>query len=443
MTVTAAEPISALDPATMAEIARVRESGVLGATGRLVELFDFLAARSADNRPPKEAEIALAVFGKNDPEAMRDDPVARVYIHRLRKRLDDFYLRNGAPGGVRLDIPKGDYRIVAATNGVETNSESEPVLDPALSPSPVDAPVGQRHRKRWALIAAGVAALAISANIAAWAVFANRPAEKNQIAKTGIWGDIASSPRPLLVVVGDYYMFGEYEDRVKLKRLVRDFTINSKEDLIHSQRGDPAAFDRYSDVAMQYLPASAAYALTDLAPLLREGRKVEVSLASELTPERLKTDDIIYVGLLSGLGPLRDPVFSQSRFAFGETYDQIVDRKTGRTYTSEAFLAAPSDNMYSDYGFFSTFEGPGGNRIAIVSGTRDAAVMGVAETLSRIESLERFEKKTGKDQDFESLLVVKGQKHTNLEAQVIASYDLDSRSIWAGVTANAASFPAK
>jgi hypothetical protein len=442
MTVTAAEPINALDHATLAEIARVRQSGVLGATGRLVELFDFLAARSADNRPPKEAEIALAVFGKNDPEAMRDDPVARVYIHRLRKRLDDFYLRNGAPGGVRLDIPKGDYRIVAASNdtgetaaiaaGASTSSETT-----------IAAPTPPQSRKRWALIAAGIAVLAIGANIAAWAAFANRPAEKSQIANTGIWGDIANSPRPLLIVVGDYYMFGEYEDRVKLKRLVRDFTINSKEDLIHSQRGDPAAFDRYSDIAMQYLPASAAYALTDLAPLLREGRKVEVSLASELTPERLKTDDIIYVGLLSGLGPLRDPVFSQSRFAFGETYDQIVDRKTGRTYTSEAFLAAPGDNMYSDYGFFSTFEGPGGNRIAIVSGTRDAAVMGVAETLSRIESLERFEKKTPKDQDFESLLVVKGQKHTNLEAQVIASYDLDSSSIWAGGTANPASLPAK
>ena len=121
----------------------------------------------------------------------------------------------------------------------------------------------------------------------------------------------------------------------------------------------------------------------------------------------------------------------------------IVDRKTGKTYTSEAFLTAPSDQMYSDYGFFSTFEGPGGNRIAIVSGTRDAAVMGVAETLTRIESLERFQKKVGATPDFESLLVVKGQKHTNLEAQVITNYTLDSRSIWAGSTANTASYPTK
>lgn len=440
MTVTPAEVNNALDPATLAEIARVRESGVLGASGRLVELFDFLVARSADNRPPKEAEIALAVFGKADSEALRDDPVARVYIHRLRKRLDDFYLRNGTPDGVRLDIPKGDYRIVAVAPG-EVVETAEPAVASTLEPVEISA--AKPRKVRWGLIAAGIAALAVTANVGAWALLMKPAPEKAQLADAGIWTEIANSTRPLLIVVGDYYMFGEYEERVKLKRLVRDFTINSKEDLIHSQRGNPGNFDRYSDVAMQYLPASAAYALADLAPLLREGRQVQVTLASELTPERLKSDDIIYVGLLSGMGALRDPVFSQSRFAFGESYDQIVDRDTGKMYTSEAFLAAPSDQMYRDYGFFSTFEGPGGNRIAILSGSRDTAVMGVAEALTQVDRLAKIEKKTGNEQDFEALFEVKGQKHVNLEAQVLASYKLDSPAIWMGAPANVASYPEK
>ena len=270
----------------------------------------------------------------------------------------------------------------------------------------------------------------------------SKPAEK-QLADAGIWTEIANSPRPLLIVVGDYYMFGEYEERVKLKRLVRDFAINSKEDLVHSQRDNPGTFDQYSDVAMQYLPASAAYALADLAPLLREGRQVQVALASELTPERLKSDDIIYVGLLSGMGKLRDAVFSQSRFAIGESYDQIIDRKTGRTYTSEAFRAAPGEHMYRDYGFFSTFEGPAGNRIAILSGSRDTAVMGVAEALTQMDRLAKVEKKTGGKEDFEALFEVKGQKHVNLEAQVLAFYELNSSTIWSGAPANVASYPAK
>ncbi len=440
MTVTPTEPSNALDPVTLAEIARVRESGVLGASGRLVELFDFLASRSADSRPPKEAEIALAVFGKADSEALRDDPVARVYIHRLRKRLDDFYLRRGMPSGVRLDIPKGDYRIVCVTPQEATLAVDDGVPDAANDDAEPQKP---SRKARWGLIAAVFGAVLIGGNVAAWAVLGNKPEQAAQLADAGIWTDIANSTRPLLIVVGDYYMFGEYEERVKLKRLVRDFAINSKEDLVHSQRDNPGGFDQYSDVAMQYLPASAAYALADLAPVLREGRKVQVMLASELTPDRLKSDDIIYVGLLSGMGKLRDPVFSQSRFQIGASYDQIIDRKTGKMYTSEAFLAAPSDQMYRDYGFFSTFEGPSGNRIAILSGSRDTAVMGVAEALTQIDRLEKVEKKTGGEKDFEALFEVKGQKHVNLEAQVLASNGINSPTIWGGEAANVASFPKK
>jgi hypothetical protein len=434
MSVTPTEATTQLDPAALAEIARVRESGVLGQSGRLLELFDFLALRSADGRPPKEAEIALAVFGKSDADALRDDPVARVYIHRLRKRLDEFYLRNGTPTGVRLDIPKGDYRIACVNpSAVEEAAAAEEMV--AAVP---------KRKFSWGLIAACVAVVAIGGNVLAWSMLASRPAPvEKRLADAGIWSEIAASTRPLLIVVGDYYMFGEYEDRVVLKRLIRDFAINNKEDLVYAQRGNPDNVEKYSDVAMQYLPASAAFALADLAPLLREGRDVQVTLASELTPDRMKTNDIIYVGLLSGLGPLRDPVFSSSRFALGESYDQIIDRKSGKTYTSEAFLAAPGDQMYRDYGFFSVFEGPTGNRIAILSGSRDTAVMGVAEAVTQLDRLARVEQKTPKDGDFEALFEVKGQKHVNLEAQVVASYPLDGAAIWSGDRANTASYPEK
>ena len=440
MTVTPLEAPEMLDAAALAEIARVRESGVLGASGRLLELFEFLAQRSAQGRPPKEAEIALTVFGKAGPDSMRDDPVARVYIHRLRKRLDDFYLRHGMPNGMRLDIPKGDYRIACTGgdgNGVGAEANAEHDAAPLID-------VTRPRKFSWGLAAACLAVLAIGGNVAAWSMFANRPAAQiRQLADSGMWAEIAKSKRPLLIVVGDYYMFGEYEDRTKLKRLIRDFAINSKEDLAISQWSNPKDFERYSDVSLQYLPASAAFALADLAPLIQEGRKVQVTLSSNMPLERMKTDDIIYVGLLSGLGPLRDPVFSTSRFALGKSYDQIIDVKAGRAYNSEAFLAAPSDDMYRDYGFFSTFEGPAGNRIVILSGSRDTAVMGVAEAVTQMDRLARVEKKTPKQGDFEALFEVKGQKHMNLEASVLVAYPLDGQAIWSGERANAASYPEK
>jgi hypothetical protein len=425
----------------LAEVERVRESRVLGASGRLVELFDYLLARSAEGRSPKESEIALAVFGKTDADSLRDDPVARVYVHRLRKRLDDFYLRNGMPAGVRLDLPKGDYRIVCLNPAEAAEAPAPPAETDNEKASASPKP---ESRRRWALIGAAAAAVMIAGNVAAWAVFANRaPVAETQLADTAVWSGLANSSRPLLVVVGDYYMFGEYENRLSLKRLIRDFNINSKADLVHAYRDDPKAFDRYSDVALQYLPTSAAFAIADLAPILEGDRDVQVMLASELTPDRLKSSDIIYVGLLSGMGPLRDPVFAQSRFSFGESYDQIVDRNSGKTYTSEAFRAAPSDTMYRDYGFFSTFKGPTGNRIAILSGSRDTAVMGVAEKLTRLSELAEVEQKAAGADSFEALFEVKGQKHMNLETRVLASYPVDSSSIWTGANANTVTVPSE
>ena len=69
----------------LAELARVRGSGVLGDSGRLRELFDYLAGRGADAVPASQADIADSVFGQADTEG--DDATVRVYIHRLRKRL--------------------------------------------------------------------------------------------------------------------------------------------------------------------------------------------------------------------------------------------------------------------------------------------------------------------------------------------------------------------
>lgn len=446
MSVTAIPPNAELDPLLAAEVERVRESGVLGQSGRLRELFDFLVSRSGDGPSPKEAEIALAVFGKSGSDALKDDPVARVYVHRLRRRLDDFYLRNGAPTDARLDIPKGEYRIVRVDPSAVTPAAlAADVSDVQPAATLADAPAAPARRFPWKMAAAAAVGL-LAANLAGWAIFGqNGTNAETALRKSPVWASLAKEDkRPLLVVVGDYYIFGEYQDRLFLKRLVRDFSINSKEDLTNHYLNSPDQYDRYSDVALGYLPTSAASALADLSPLLGgSDRPVQVSLASELTPDKLKSSDIIYVGLFSGLGALKDPVFSHSRFGIGESYDQIVDRESGESYTSEAFLAAPSDTMYRDFGYFARFQGPAGNSIVIIAGARDTALMGVADAVTRQAPLKSLEKATAGKPAFEALFEIKGQKHVNLESTILASASIDSQKIWSGAPSEHAAFPAE
>ena len=64
------------EQAFAAEVARVQAGGALGDSGRLRELFDYLAARGPAAAPATQAEIADAVFGQPDTEG--DDATARV-----------------------------------------------------------------------------------------------------------------------------------------------------------------------------------------------------------------------------------------------------------------------------------------------------------------------------------------------------------------------------
>src|SRR5690606_41244557 len=50
-------------------------------------------------------------LGKSSSFDVAQDSVVRVYIHKLRRRLDEFYDGLPAAPASRLVIPKGEYRL--------------------------------------------------------------------------------------------------------------------------------------------------------------------------------------------------------------------------------------------------------------------------------------------------------------------------------------------
>src|ERR1700722_12606664 len=114
---------------------RFREAQAMGRSESLKLLFEFLVARSADAAAPKEIEIAGAIFGAADNFDGSQDASVRVYIHRLRQKLDDYYSGPGLSEAERLIIPKGvGYRVMVESR-------------PSLAVPDVAAP----SARRWAL----------------------------------------------------------------------------------------------------------------------------------------------------------------------------------------------------------------------------------------------------------------------------------------------------
>src|SRR5262245_32200106 len=121
-----------LDPEALRVHAdRIRASGVLGRSPLMQRLFDFLLECSSQGRAPKEIEVAVDAFGKGAGFDVSQDAMVRVYIHKLRRKLEEFYAGQGASETVRLSIPKGEYRFV-----VEAAAQPPPEKIAAEPPAP-------------------------------------------------------------------------------------------------------------------------------------------------------------------------------------------------------------------------------------------------------------------------------------------------------------------
>jgi hypothetical protein len=406
---------------------RLRAAAIMGRSDALKQLFEFLVARSADPAAPKEVEIAAAIFGAGAGFDGSQDASVRVYIHRLRQKLDAYYSGPGRQEPDRLTIPKGiGYRIT-----VEAMAPGDQAPETAI-----EAPA--RDWTRHGLIAAGIAVLLLL-NALAWIFLRPAPPPPPPLAAVRaapVWQAILSDNRPITLVVGDYYIFGEIMGPDGGNRLVREYSINSPQDLDTYLMQHPTLSDRYMDLDLYYLPVSIAFAFRSIMPVLApeaEMRdRIHIIQASDLTPDLLKRSNIIYVGYFSGLGLLRDPVFSGSRYAVGQTYDELIDSVTKRHYVSQQGGPDLPNRALRDYGYFSAFTGPNGNHILVIAGTRDVAVMQTAEAVTEAAGLNALAKKAGAATGFEALYEVQGIRRMNLGGTLLSVSPLRTDAIWTG-----------
>ena len=293
-----------------------RASGLLGKPGTLSRLFDFLLARSLEGDAPKETEIALQVFGKSPGFDVSQDAVVRVYVHKLRRRLEEFNART--PGGAKIVIPKGEYRLLLELPAVEPVAAT---TAPPVAPSRRASWLGIGIAVCCALVVGALLGTGFSAGGAQW--------DMREVRHSAVWAPLLEDDLPITIVVGDYYLLGEANSKTgHIDRLVREFFINSHEDFRDHAELNPQLMQRYRNLDLTYLPAASAFALQDVVPVLGTTKPVRVVLMSQLDANALKNSHIVYIGYISGLGMLGDRVFAASRVAPGGSYDELVDTKT-------------------------------------------------------------------------------------------------------------------
>lgn len=407
------EPSAPNTPAAAftAEVERVRASNIFGRATQLQRLFDYLVACQAAGRIPKEIEVAVDGFGRGADFDVAQDATVRVAVHKLRKRLEDFYRDEAPQAAARLTIQRGEYRLT-----LETVSAEKVVATTrgwrALLPSTA--------RERFAAAVIGVLLLACLALL--FATLSRPPVDERVAAvrDSPLWAPLLADDLPVQLVLGDYYIFGERDKAGDIHRLVRDFNVNSRQDLEQGFIANPALAEQFADLNLGYLPTSSAQALREVLPVLvASGKHVSLTLASELDPSTIKTTHIVYIGYLSALGSLMDVVLAGSRYSFGASYDELIDAMTGETWVSEAGDAHGPTERYRDFAYLASFRGPGGNQHLVVAGTRDTGLMQAAESAVDMNQLQTLAARKLPWRGFEALYEVQSVNGVNVESRLI------------------------
>jgi hypothetical protein len=418
--------ISAHHQALLCAAAALRDELRSKRTATLSRLFEFLLARTMEGRPPTELDIANEVFSDGRVIDSAQDSTVRVYVHRLRKLAESVYADRAGPA---LEIRKGEYSI-------HLKEQMPPEQSGSAFPDRSRAVAGGALVKlTWPLCVLSAAL------ILAFSIYFVQRSAADPLAASAFWRPIATSARPTTIVLGDQYLFAQAGPQganpAAPPRLVWDRSIAVREDIYVYLMRNPDQAESIADLNQHYVSSSSVTALRDIRAALmavkgeHRGRTRVIS-SSQLTPDILKSSDIVYVGQLGGLSPLlREPLFQASGLKIGSTFDEMIDRASGKSFRSDGVVLTEERIPRRDYGYIARLPGPSRNNIVVVAGTRDAGLLEMAELVRTAERLDAARLPAASTlHGMEALYRVRTIGSVNLGSSLILKRKLHSQGIW-------------
>jgi hypothetical protein len=297
-------------------------------------LLSYLVNASFSKNIPKETTIAIDVFGKDPTFNSNKDSSVRYHIHTLRKKIDDYYRNEGKSEKIRLYIPVGHYEIkfVASDN-------------PAFS--------GARRLRefffRWEIFAV-LALVGLSGFLASLQFRQSRSSPFSRASglvdsDDPVWGPFFGNGYPISIILGDDFLMDEYNPEFGRYRQIRDWKIDSENDLNGFLIRYPKARLWKSEITD--VPFGGIRNLADLLPVAyRFQNDVSLGLSSTLSLDDLRGRNLVYVGEFKNLRVLNKILFNTPvRFQYRP--DERVFLLGSGNDTLETFhrIEAPYDQL--------------------------------------------------------------------------------------------------
>ena len=359
------------------------------------DLLVYLTEASLEGKNPKEYTIGIELFGKKYDDDEKPDSNIRVYIHTVRKKLKEYYENDGSKDPVIFVIEKGKYKVRFETPEKQTKSLKHVFLIPFL-----------------------VSTLALG--IVSYYLIRNAKKHANEWRNLPVWESFAENGKNTLLVLGDYFVFNG-KLPTGTSGIFRDFSINSETDYEHFMDKNPELVQSISKSSLTYLSKMAVYCQSNIYNVFAEtDAPIDVKLSSDLQPDDLKNNNIIFVGNYKNLGLFENQI-NEMKFSFGISVppNQYIFSSAPN---SEIFSPSTINNKQTDYALVINTEGFSQNRFLFFLSTMDIGNISTVDQLTNNEYLKSFVKDNLKSLDpnnFKALYKVEGINKTDLSFELI------------------------
>jgi hypothetical protein len=399
------------------QVQRVLKSETFKSSEILRHLLEYLSICSLNGRTEsvKVKEIARDVFGRSENFDSQTDSVVRVHTGRLRSKLAEYYLDEGADDELIVGIPKGSYGLTwhprrsPSTSVVPAPAENAAVL--AIPESITPSGGHPDHRAKLAFAGAVLVLIVTTAAAGFWPKA--KPAAGSSILASGpslatFWHPFVSPREQPLIVFSTFRLGGSLDTEVRP---------------LPANISSPEEIDTYTTIGevMGVFEVSRMLAAFGQGARAKHGRL--------LTWDEAKDSNLIFVGGPLAQTPLRSlPPLGELQFRKGlpglpPTTAAIVD--VHPRPKEQAVYPGPVTRPFRfDYGVIAIKPTFNPNRRALIlAGITEFGTQGAADFVTQedkvAELLARLHVKPGSPMPcFEALVRV------NIETDVPVQYEL-------------------
>ena len=381
------------------------------------KLLAYLVNSFGQTEPPSETSIAIDVYGKDHTFNSSEDPIVRVHMHNLRKKLEKYYLTEGLKDAYRITIPKGGYGIQFIAQNPKPN-------------------LRLKINHHIQVILTGVIIFLLIVILYQWLIYKNSASVKISANQAGdeypLIGDMVQNNLPILTVLGDQIYVQQVKKDKSVWFVTRYPKINSPQELnkfIYEQKDNEFDISRYQPALLE---KEIVWALKPLLSIMIHTKKqYDFQLSSDLDWQDVQNNNIIFMGITKTLYIMSSLYHNlQIQYHYAPHYISI-DYDTSSTPKMLYPQGNAAVGPRKDYVIVTKIPGPNNNKLLLITGADLTPVLEAVKNLCIPEKFKTIEqdliKKHGRIPPFlEMVLEVSSINRTGFKTTYIESFEIDA-----------------